>query len=123
VKVIEEPKLAAEVERKLPWLIDVFLYPLNLAGIIHLICLWLLVFLLCPLVMEFLGLGIEYIPIVYTLPIAYVLYYFTECIRDSATGHFRAPDFWKRPPWKLFSCSGFRRAQERLPGYGHRPRV
>jgi len=84
-------------KRKLPWIIDIFLYPLNLAGIIHLICLWLLVFLLCPLVMEFLGLGIEYIPIVYTLPIAYVLYYFTECIRDSAIGRCRAPDFWMHP--------------------------
>jgi hypothetical protein len=95
VKVIEEPQLA--VKRKVPWLIDVFLYPLNLTGIIHLICLWLLVFLLCPLVVAFLGLGIEYIPIVYTLPIAYVLYYFTECIRDSATGRCRAPDFWMDP--------------------------
>ena len=95
MKVIEEPQLV--VKRKLPWLIDVFLYPLNLTGIIHLICLWLLVFLLCPLVMEFLGLGIEYIPIVYTLPIAYVLYYFTECIRDSANGRYRDPDFWMGP--------------------------
>lgn len=84
-------------ERKLLWFIDIWLYPLNLAGVIHLICLWLLVFLLCPLVMGFLGLGIEYIPIVYTLPIAYVLYYFTECIRDSATGHFRVPNYWMHP--------------------------
>ena len=91
-------------ERKLLWLIDIFLYPLNLAGVIHLICLWLLVFLLCPLVMEFLGLGIEYTPIVYTLPVAYVLYYFAECIRDSATGHFRASDFWKRPNEDKWDC-------------------
>ncbi len=90
-----EPEPVAE--RKLPWLIDVFLYPLNLAGIIHLIGLWLLVFLLCPLVMEFLGLGIEYIPVVYTLPVAYVLYYFAECIRDSAAGGCRVPDFWMHP--------------------------
>ncbi|UCF44336.1 MAG: hypothetical protein JSV99_05320 [Planctomycetota bacterium] len=102
MKVIEEPQLA--VERKLPWFIDVFLYPLNLAGIIHLICFWLLVFLLCPLAMGFLGLGIEYTPIVYTLPIAYVLYYFAECIRDSATGHFRAPDFWKHPNEDKWDC-------------------
>jgi len=91
-------------ERKLPWLIDIFLYPLNLAGVIHLICLWLLVFLLCPLVMEFLGLGIEYTPIVYTLPVAYVLYYFAECIRDSAAGGCRAPDFWKRPNEDKWDC-------------------
>ncbi len=95
MKIIEEPPLV--VKRKLPWLIDIFLYPLNLAGIIHLIGLWLLVFLLCPLVVAFLGLGIEYIPIVYALPIAYVLYYFAECIRDSAAGGCRVPDFWMHP--------------------------
>jgi DNA-directed RNA polymerase subunit RPC12/RpoP len=106
----EDAEELAETEqtgqRRLPWLIDAFLYPLNLAGIIHLICLWLLVFLLCPLVMGFLGLGTEYIPVVYTLPVAYVLYYFTECIRDSATGHFRAPDYWKHPnedKWDVIS--------------------
>jgi hypothetical protein len=88
----------AQVEQaekhKCPWFINIFLYPLNLAGVIHLICFWLLVFLLCPLAMELLGLGIEYAPIVYTLPIAYVLYYFAECIRESAAGHNHAPDFW-----------------------------
>jgi len=84
-------------EWKLVWFIDIWLYPLNLAGVIHLICLWLLVFLLCPLVMGFLGLGVEYVPIVYTLPIAYVLYYFTECIRNSALCCCRAPDYWMHP--------------------------
>jgi len=84
-------------KRKFPWFIDIFLYPLNLAGLIHLISLWLLVFLFCPLVMGFLGLGVEYVPIVYTLPIAYVLYYFTECIRDSALGRCRTPDYWMHP--------------------------
>jgi len=91
-------------ERRLVWFIDIWLYPLNLAGIIHLICLWLLVFLLCPLVTGFLGLGIEYIPIVYTLPIAYVLYYFTECVRDSAAGRCRAPDFWMHPNEDKWDC-------------------
>jgi DNA-directed RNA polymerase subunit RPC12/RpoP len=79
---------------KLPWFIDIFLYPFSLAGIIRLISLWLLIFLLCPLVMARVGLGTEYAPIVYFLPVSYVLYYFTECIRYSASGHFRAPDFW-----------------------------
>jgi DNA-directed RNA polymerase subunit RPC12/RpoP len=96
----EEPKIDQPEpvpKRKLPWIIDIFLYPLNLAGIIPLIGLWLLVFLLCPLVMKFLDLGIEYTPIVYTLPIAYVLYYFAECIRDIAAGGCRVPDFWMHP--------------------------
>lgn len=84
-------------QRKLPWLIDIWLYPLNVAGVMHLIFLWLLVFLFCPLIMTFIGLGDEYIPFVYTLPVAYMVYYFTECIRYSDTGHFRAPDFWNHP--------------------------
>lgn len=90
-------------KKKLVWFIDIWLYPLHLAGVIHLICLWLLVFLLCPLIMG-LGLGIEYVPIVYTLPIAYVLYYFTECIRESAAGHNRTPDFWMRPNEDKWDC-------------------
>ena len=91
----EEPRLADEC--KLPWLIDIFLYPFNLAGVIHLIGLWLLIFLFCPLVIALLGLGIEYIPIVYILPVAYSLYYFAECIRDSAAGGRRAPDLRASP--------------------------
>ena len=82
---------------QLPWLIDVFLYPLNLAGVIHLVSLWLLVSLLCPLVMQYLGLGTEFAPFIYTLPVAYVVYYLTECMRDSAGGARRAPDFWMSP--------------------------
>jgi hypothetical protein len=91
----EEPPLTDEC--KLPWFIDMFLYPFNLAGFIHLIGLWLLIFLLCPLVITLLGLGIEYIPIVYFLPVAYSLYYFAECIRHSASGARRAPDLRASP--------------------------
>jgi hypothetical protein len=82
---------------RLPWLLDVFLYPLNLAGVIHLVSLWLLVNLLCPSVMQYAGLGTEFVPLVYTLPVAYVVYYLAECIRDSAGGGRRAPDFWMGP--------------------------
>jgi len=81
---------------KLPWPIDAIVYPLNLIGIIHLVALWLLLFFLCPLVMD-LGLGTEYIPFVYTLPVAYAVYYFAECIRDSAAGGRHVPDFWIHP--------------------------
>ena len=103
---LEEPEKGVSVNEsepeevaihKLPWFIDIFLYPFNSAGIIHLVGLWLLIFLLCPLVMAVVGLGTEYAPIVYFLPVAYVLYYFTECTRDSTSGHFRAPDFWMHP--------------------------
>ena len=92
----EEDSEAKETEsldqRMLPWFIDIFLYPFNLGGVVHLIGLWLLLFLFCPLIIAFVGLGIEYIPIVYFLAVAYTLYYFTECIRDSASGAHCAPD-------------------------------
>jgi DNA-directed RNA polymerase subunit RPC12/RpoP len=91
----------------LPWFIDMFLYPLDLTGVIHLVSLWLLVFLLCPFVMGFLGLGTEFAPIVYTLPAAYVVYYLAECIRDGANGGRHPPDFWMNPVdpnrWEVLS--------------------
>ncbi len=93
----EETKPEDKTVSKLPWFIDIFLYPFNLAGVIHLISLWLLIFLLCPLIMARVGLGTEYAPIVYFFPVSYMLYYFTECIRDGAQGHCRAPDFWMHP--------------------------
>lgn len=93
-KIIDQTEEPAE--GRLLWFLDIWLYPLNLAGVIRLVSFWLTLFLFCPLTMATIGLGTEYIPIVYAIPIAYVLYYFTECIRDSAAGRFRAPDFWKR---------------------------
>jgi hypothetical protein len=93
----EKSKAEDITKYKLPWIIDIFLYPFNLAGVIHLIGLWLLIFLLCPLIMAVVGLGTEYAPIVYFLPVAYMLYYFTECIRDSAAGGRHPPDFWMHP--------------------------
>ena len=39
MKILEDPPLA--VERKLPWLIDIFLYPLSASGMIHLAFFWL----------------------------------------------------------------------------------
>jgi len=92
------PEISAAVgAAKLPWLLDMFLYPFNLAGVIHLVFLWLLVSWLCPLAMDVLGLGTEFVPLVYTLPVAYVVYYLAGCIRDSAGGACRAPDFWMAP--------------------------
>lgn len=80
-----------------PWPVSSILYPLSPAGIIHLVVLWLLLFVLSPLVMMTLGLGTEYVPLVYGLPLAYVVYYYAECIRDSCGGSWRAPAFWMHP--------------------------
>lgn len=82
---------------KQPWPIDVILYPLNVIGLVHLVSLWLLLFFLCPSVMSLLGLGIEYVPLVYALPVAYAVYYFAECLRDRAGGGRHVPDFWMHP--------------------------
>jgi hypothetical protein len=83
-------------EPKPPWPIDVILYPLRWISLIHLVALWLLLFYLCPFIMS-LGLGTEYVPFVYTLPVAYAVYYFAECIRDRAEGGRHMPDYWMHP--------------------------
>lgn len=95
MKIIEEPQL--EVQRKLPWLIDVLLYPISVSGVIH-----LAIFLfLPPLVWGFLsrfaqtGGIIIFGPLfvgVYLLLVGYMLYYICLCIFDSAKGGRRAPD-------------------------------
>ncbi|RKY23117.1 MAG: hypothetical protein DRP62_06555 [Planctomycetota bacterium] len=105
VKIIEEPKLSAEVERKLPPLIDIFLYPISASGIIH-----LAVFLLVPwLCSSFVGSLASLIPgryprfafgyvtgflllVLYIFFLGYVFYYVGYCIFDSAKGGLRAPD-------------------------------
>jgi DNA-directed RNA polymerase subunit RPC12/RpoP len=79
---------------RLPWPIDIFLYPLDLAGIIHLVSLWLLVFLLCPFIMGFLGLGTEFAPIVYTLPVAWWW-------RNTETAPAAFPNVWFRPVFRI----------------------
>jgi hypothetical protein len=100
-QIIDRQQESEETEtaghRRLPWFVDIFLYPFNLAGVIYLVSLWLLIYWLCPLVIALLGLGTEYIPVVYLLPVAYSLYYFAECIRDSASGHRRAVDLRRSP--------------------------
>lgn len=95
MKIIEEPQL--EVRRKLPWLIDVSLYPASVSGAIH-----LAIFLfLPPLAWVFLSrlARAEFFFIfgpvsvgVYLLLVGYMLYYICLCIFDSAKGGRRAPD-------------------------------
>jgi DNA-directed RNA polymerase subunit RPC12/RpoP len=81
---------------KLHWPIDVILYPLNITGLIHLVGLWLLLFLVCPFIMSR-GLGTEFVPVVYALPVSYTLYYFAECIRDRVAGGRHVPNYWMHP--------------------------
>lgn len=91
MKVIEEPQLA--VERKWPWLIDIFLYPISASGVLH-----IAVFTFLPLFVSFLvGLVPEphFVWLaypVYIVFVGYLFYYFSSCVLDSAKGGFRAVD-------------------------------
>lgn len=85
-----------EVKRKLPWLIDVLLYPASVSGAIH-----LAIFLFGqPLAWSFLGRLAQtdffiFVPLslgIYLLLVGYMLYYICLCIVDSARGGRRAPD-------------------------------
>jgi len=80
--------------RKYPWLIDVLLYPTSVGGMINLAIFWLL-----PVLLVFIGAffmlacvgGIVGL-LIFGLYYAYMIYYFTSCIRDSSDGGTRAPD-------------------------------
>jgi hypothetical protein len=102
VKVIEEPQLA--VKRKLPWLIDMLLYPMSVSGIIHLLVFLLLPWLLSLFVNFLMRLvpkdvrfgagyviGWLYLPF-YVVFYGYVAYYIIECVISSSRGGYRAPD-------------------------------
>ncbi|MHC4636167.1 MAG: hypothetical protein ACYTBV_01530 [Planctomycetota bacterium] len=77
-------------ERKLPWILDIFLYPTSMSGLINLGIFWILPILL--------GLIQIILPIPFIWGIAgiivagYMYYFFMECIRDSAKGGIRAPE-------------------------------
>lgn len=91
MKIIENPQLATE--RKLPWLIDIPIYPASVSGIIHLAIFILAPLLLWKLVLPYLDVfhGVLTL-ILYILVIGYFLYYFGHCVFDSSRGGCRAPD-------------------------------
>jgi len=99
----EEPPDDTEspAERKLPWVIDIFLYPISIPclitlGIIILIPLLIniAVGLLGPFGLFVLVPGF-FINIVISL---YFLWYVAECVRDSAEGGIRAPETFANTP-------------------------
>ena len=82
-------------ERRLPWLIDIFLYPFNKPGLIH-----LAIFIAVPPLIDFMESVVPgvlsilfYIisAIVKILIFLYIYWYLAECVRDSAAGWVRAP--------------------------------
>lgn len=115
-----EPELESVAERKLPWFIDILLYPISKGGLSTIAIILLLKLLTdiaaglltcCVCVGGILSLIIRII-IVYS----YMYWYFSECVRDSATGGLRAPEALGSMPglgamiWqflRLFACYAF----------------
>lgn len=99
-------------QRKLPWPIDIVLYPANMAGLTS-----LAVIVGGPLLLSLLGLVLWVIPFVGVLFFVarvliglYAAWYFTECVYDSARGGTRAPqaldtgdtsEMWERVAYVL----------------------
>ncbi|MFC1738401.1 hypothetical protein ACFL1G_05035 [Planctomycetota bacterium] len=92
-------------ERKLPWIIDIFLYPTNKSGLsmLGIIIGIPLLYGLFAALMGFLGLFNQLFLILFillrivgfiigTIFGMYVFWYLCQCIRDSASGAIRAPE-------------------------------
>jgi DNA-directed RNA polymerase subunit RPC12/RpoP len=112
-------------ERKLPWFIDIFLYPASKAGLTM-----LGIFIGVPLLVEIFTrilnlLALQFLPffvfavffssmglIINIVIMLYIYWYISECIRDSANGQIRAPDTFATTPGgeilssflKIFVC-------------------
>jgi hypothetical protein len=82
-------------ERKLPWFIDIFLYPISLSGLISLIVIVVIPMLtaIIRILMGPLGMSIGLAGFFLNIVIGLYLFWFcTECVRDSAEGGTRAPE-------------------------------
>ncbi|HUU16245.1 MAG TPA: hypothetical protein VMW72_03770 [Sedimentisphaerales bacterium] len=94
-------KTEPAAQRKLPWLIDILLYPLSISGLIHLViflCVPILISVAYQLLLQQIYPVSELIlAILYVLFVGYVLYYLSWCIIDSTKGGLRAPDINLQP--------------------------
>lgn len=103
-------------ERKLPWIIDIFLYPISVSGLAN-----LAIFIGVPLLIDFLQ-KIMIIQlsclfwlisvVIKAVVVLYMYWYFAECIRDSAEGGLRAPNVIRDVPrvvdmfWQMANIIG-----------------
>ncbi len=103
----EDSARRQEQTRKLPWFIDVILYPMSISGVIHLVIFAFLptLFLSACEIEFWLGsysfsqaLG----SVVLVIGVSYLLYYLAVCICDSAKGGLRAPDI--NTQWAQFDA-------------------
>ncbi|MHC4174862.1 MAG: hypothetical protein ACYTBX_15485 [Planctomycetota bacterium] len=92
---IEAEEAEPVTQRKLPWIIDIFLYPTSPSGLISLIIIVVIPMLiaLVSTLMGPLGIAVGLPGFFLNLAIGlYMLWFFTECVRDSANGGTRAPE-------------------------------
>jgi hypothetical protein len=88
--------------RKLPWLVDIFLYPANAQGLI-----FLAIAVLVPLLIRLISIVLcifGFLLSIFNLVIAmYVYWFLAQCVRDSASGGLRAPETVAETPgvWEL----------------------
>jgi len=82
--------------RKLPWILDIFLYPFNLPGLKHVAIFTgipLLIAIAMRIIPGFFYMLLFYISwVAYGVLIIYMCWYISVCIRDSANGWVRAPE-------------------------------
>jgi hypothetical protein len=95
--------------RRLPWLLDILLYPANLSGIITLVFMAIFPFSLRFLPVAFFWGGLRFWGLLGAIGL-YIGWYLAECVYDSAKGGTRAPtvldmgnwdDLWSRVSYLL----------------------
>jgi hypothetical protein len=92
---LEKEETESAGRSKLPWFIDIFLYPISIPGLIH-----LGIFTIIPLVLSLIRMLLGPFRMAFTFPSLlinlavglYICWYITECVRDSAKGGHRAPE-------------------------------
>jgi ribosomal protein S27E len=113
----EESRAETEpaTQRKLPWIIDIFLYPISTPGLIMLgifVGVPLLIDILMRLVGTFAVVLIFPSVIINIVIRLYLYWYIAECVRDSAMGGIRAPETLSSNPglsdmfWQMVSIVG-----------------
>ena len=83
-------RVEATGQRKLPWFIDIFLYPISGSGLINLGLFFLGPFILSILSVVLFPLAIIFL-IMRIILTFYFCWYIAECVRDSSAGGTRAP--------------------------------
>ncbi|MHC4124606.1 MAG: hypothetical protein ACYSSI_13600 [Planctomycetota bacterium] len=113
-KLLEETQKPPK-KRKLPWFIDIFLYPLNIPGLTMLAIIILIPFIIRVFVWLLgpFGFFLAVPGIIINAVIAtYFFWYFVESLRDSANDGLRAPETFASTPglgemfWELFKTLG-----------------